>query len=151
MKITNSSDALLNLIQEFEGFEPKPYLCPAGVPTIGFGSTRYFSGKKVTLQDKEITRGQALDLLKQTLDFYERQVDAFCVDSITQHQFDALVDFAYNCGVGNLKSSTLLKMVNANPNDVKIGLEFMKWVNAGGKRLNGLVKRRNAEVILYYS
>jgi lysozyme len=151
MKIIKSSDALLNLIQEFEGFEPKPYLCPAGVPTIGFGSTRYSDGRKVSLSDNEITRQSALKLLSDTLGFYESQVDAFCVDTITQHQFDALVDFAYNCGVGNLKSSTLLKLVNANPNDVKIGLEFMKWVNAGGKRLNGLVKRRNAEVILYYS
>jgi lysozyme len=84
------------------------------------------------------------------LDTYEKSVDSFCRDDINQNQFDALVSFAYNLGVGNLKSSTLLKKVNANPSDPTIRDEFMKWVNGGGKKLPGLVKRRQAEADLYF-
>ena len=68
-----------------------------------------------------------------------------------QNQFDALVSFAYNLGNGALKGSTLLKKVNANPNDIAIKKEFLKWVNAGGKRLQGLVNRRTEEANLYFS
>jgi lysozyme len=77
-------------------------------------------------------------------------VDAFCVDTINQNQFDALVDFAYNLGTGNLKSSTLLKKVNADPKDHKISEEFLKWNRAGGKVLKGLTARRVAEAELYF-
>jgi lysozyme len=81
---------------------------------------------------------------------FEKYVDSYCVDTITQNQFDALVSFAYNLGPSNLKVSTLLKKVNANPNDELIKLEFMKWVKAGGKTLKGLVRRREAEANLYF-
>jgi lysozyme len=81
---------------------------------------------------------------------FEKYVDSYCVDSITQNEFDALVSFAYNLGPANLKASTLLKKVNANPNDESIRLEFMKWVKAGGKTLKGLVRRREAEADLYF-
>jgi len=150
MKITKASNNLIELIKKFEGFSKIPYLCPANVATIGYGSTRYANGLKVTLKDNPITELQAIELLKDTLKQYELAVDSYCVDSINQNQFDALVDFAYNCGNGNLKSSTLLKKVNANPNDLTIGLEFAKWNKGGGKILNGLVKRRAAESELYF-
>jgi lysozyme len=81
---------------------------------------------------------------------FEQYVDSYCRDDINQNQFDALVSFAYNLGPGNLKSSTLLKKVNANPEDESIRLEFMKWVKAGGKTLKGLVRRREAEANLYF-
>jgi len=150
MKITKASNNLIELIKKFEGFSKIPYLCPAGVPTIGYGSCRYANGVKVTLSDNPITESQAIELLKDTLKQYELAVDSYCRDDINQNQFDALVDFAYNCGNANLKSSTLLKKVNANPNDITIGLEFAKWNKGGGKILNGLVKRRAAESELYF-
>jgi len=150
MKITKASNNLIELIKKFEGFSKIPYLCPANVATIGYGSTRYANGLKVTLSDSPITELQAINLLKDTLKQYELAVDAYCRDDINQNQFDALVDFAYNCGNANLKSSTLLKKVNANPNDITIGLEFAKWNKGGGKILNGLVKRRAAESELYF-
>ena len=150
MKITKASNNLIELIKKFEGFSNIPYLCPANVATIGYGSTRYANGLKVTLKDKPITELQAIELLKDTLKQYEQAVDAYCRDDINQNQFDALTDFAYNCGNANLKSSTLLKKVNANPNDITIGLEFKKWNKGGGKILNGLVKRRAAESELYF-
>ena len=150
MKITKASNNLIELIKKFEGFSSKPYLCPAKVVTIGYGNTFYANGEKVKLTDVAITELQAVDLLKQTLSQYEKAVDSYCVDSLNQNQFDALVDFAYNCGNANLKSSTLLKKVNANPNDITIGLEFAKWNKGGGKILNGLVKRRASESELYF-
>jgi lysozyme len=150
MKITKASNNLIELIKKFEGFSSKPYLCPAKVATIGYGNTFYANGEKVKLTDIAISESQAVDLLKDTLKQYEKAVDSYCRDDINQNQFDALVDFAYNCGNGNLKSSTLLKKVNANPNDITIGSEFAKWNKGGGKILNGLVKRRAAESELYF-
>jgi lysozyme len=89
--------------------------------------------------------------LESLLVSYERSVDSYCVDTINQYQFDALCSFAYNCGVGNLKSSTLLKKVNKNPNDPTIKDEFLKWNKGGGKVLSGLTKRRIEEAQLYFS
>jgi lysozyme len=80
-----------------------------------------------------------------------KKVDSYCVDTINQNQFDALVSFCYNVGPGNLKSSTLLKKVNANPNDPTIRTEFLKWNKGGGKVLAGLTRRRTAEANLYFS
>jgi lysozyme len=138
------------MIKAFEGFRGTPYKCSAGVPTIGYGATFYPGGKKVTMTDAAITEEQAVELLANMLVSFEKYVDSYCVDTITQNQFDALVSFAYNLGPANLKSSTLLKKVNANPNDESIKLEFLKWVKAGGKTLKGLVRRREAESELYF-
>lgn len=151
MKITKISKKGLDLITEFEGFYPKPYLCPANVPTIGFGTTRYPNGEKIKLTDPAITRAQALEYLAHDLIQFEKAVDALCIDTINQFQFDSLVSFAYNLGATNLKNSTLLKKVNANPNDPTIALEFVKWNRANGKILNGLTRRRRAEAQLYFS
>lgn len=148
MRITKGSQNLINLIAKFEGLKLEAYKCPAGIATIGYGSTYYSDGSRVKMGDK-ITKEQAIRLLFDTLGTYERFVDANTRDDINQNQFDALVDFAYNCGNGNLKSSTLLKKVNADPNDANIGAEFMKWTRANGKVLKGLVNRRVAEVELY--
>jgi lysozyme len=150
MKITQASNNLIELIKKFEGFSAVPYMCPASVVTIGYGSTRYADGRKVTMTDNSITIEGAIILLKQTLKQYELAVDAYCRDDINQNQFDALVDFAYNCGNGNLKSSTLLKKINTNPNDPTIAVEFRKWNKGGGKILKGLVNRREAEIELYF-
>lgn len=150
-KITKISQKGIDLIKKYEGFSAKPYLCPAQIPTIGYGATYYEDGKKVTLQDSLITEDRGVELLKHLLVTFEKSVDSFCRDDINQNQFDALVSFAYNLGTGSLKSSTLLKKVNANTADPTIKDEFMKWVNAGGKKLPGLVKRRTDEAALYFS
>jgi lysozyme len=150
-KITATGPKGIELIKSFEGFKSKPYKCPAGVPTIGYGATFYPNGKKVTMADKAITEQDATDLLRHMLESFEKYVDSYCRDDVNQSQFDALVSFAYNLGPANLKSSTLLKKVNANPNDETIRAEFMKWVKAGGKTLKGLVRRREAEANLYFT
>jgi len=149
-KITKTGPLGIAMIKSFESFQSKPYLCPAKVPTIGYGATYYLDGKKVTLADKPITETEASDLLTAMLDTYEKAVDSYCIDTINQNQFDALVSFAYNVGVGSLKSSTLLKKLNTNINDPSIKDEFMKWVEGNGKTLPGLVKRRSAEADLYF-
>lgn len=151
MKVTKASQKGLDLIKRFEGLELKPYKCPAGIPTIGYGNTYYPSGAKVKLTDPAITEIVAEALLKFLLGSYEKDVDSFCRDDINQNQFDALTSFAYNCGPRNLKSSTLLKKVNANPNDPTIKAEFLKWNKANGRVLAGLTKRRQAEADLYFS
>ena len=151
MKITKTSKKGIDLIKKYEGFRSKPYLCPAKVPTIGYGATYYPNGQKVKLSDPAIDEKHASILLEAMLVPYEKAVDSFCRDDINQNQFDALVSFAYNLGTSALKNSTLLKKVNKNPNDKSIALEFNKWVNAGGKKLWGLVKRRTEESKLYFS
>ena len=139
----------LNLIKKFEGFKAKPYLCPAGVPTIGYGNTFYLSGKKVALTDKPITEEEAEFMLQSLVDStFSNQVESVLKVSLTQLQFDALVSFEYNLGLGNLKASTLLKKVNSM--DFKgAASEFPKWNKAGGKVLPGLTARRLAEKELF--
>ena len=151
MKITKLSQKGLELIKSFEGLSLKPYVCAGGINTIGYGNTYYTNGKKVTLQDKPITKQQAEELLKHSLSTYEKAVDSFCRDDISQSNFDALVSFAYNLGTNALQKSTLIKKVNANPKDVTIADEFLKWNNAHGRVFSGLTKRRQAEANLYFS
>ncbi|MDP4202757.1 MAG: lysozyme [Bacteroidota bacterium] len=154
-KITTVSDQCLQLIEQFEcGGNVEKYLaaykCPAGVWTIGIGTTVYPNGQKVKAGDVA-TKEQAYEYLQHDLKTTEVSVDSFTTDKINQHQFDALVSFAYNVGTGALKGSTLLKKVNVNPFDSTIRAEFNKWVNGGGKVLPGLIKRRAAEADLYFS
>lgn len=151
MKITKISSKGLDIIKKYEGFSSKPYLCPAHVPTIGYGSTYYEDESKVKLTDSPITQERATELLEALLVSFERAVDSYCTDTINQNQFDSLVSFAYNCGVGNLKSSTLLRKVNVNPDNPTIKDEFLKWTKGGGKTLSGLVRRRTEEAQLYFS
>jgi lysozyme len=151
MKVTKISQKGIDLIKKFEGLKLKPYLCSAGVPTIGYGNTFYETGKKVTLNDPQITEKRAEELLAYLLVSFEKYVDSYCRDDINQNQFDALVSFAYNLGPNSLKASTLLKKVNINPLDPTIKVEFLKWTKAGGRVLKGLVLRREAEASLYFS
>ena len=142
MIITNEG---INLIKEFEGLELKAYLCPAGVWTIGYGHTKGVKKGQV------ITQLEADNFLKEDLISFEKGVTRLIKSNINQNQFDALVSFAFNLGLANLKKSTLLKKVNSNPNDRTIVDEFIKWIYAGGKQLEGLKKRRQAEAYLYFS
>lgn len=150
MKITHTSQNGIDLIKKFEGFRGKPYRDAVGIATIGYGATYYPNGNRVKLTDAPITEKYATTLLEVMLRPYEKAVDSFTRDDINQNQFDALVSFAYNLGVNALRSSTLLKKVNKNPNDPTIRNEFKKWVNAGGRPLKGLITRRNIEADLYF-
>lgn len=150
MKITETSNLGLDIIKEFEGFRSKPYLCPANVWTIGYGTTVYPNGVRVSKNDAQITKEQADELLKSDVVKFAKKVESFTRDDINQNQFDALVSFSYNLGYEALRKSTLLKKVNVDPNDTKITNEFNKWVYAGGRKLNGLIRRRKKESELYF-
>lgn len=136
------------LARRFEGCYLKPYLCPAGVPTIGYGATRYEDGRRVTLTDPPITRERAESLLRANLkqQFIFATVK-LCPGADSEARLAALVDFAFNLGTGRLKSSTLRKRVNAGEWDL-VPDEFRKWTRGGGRVLRGLVLRREAEVAL---
>lgn len=140
----------LKLIKSFEGLRHKPYLCPASVPTVGYGTTVYPSGNKVKLTDKTITEAEAETYLMSDLDKFERSVCHLTTVPLTQNRFDALVSFAYNVGANALATSTLLKKLNKNPNDPTIAFEFSRWNKAAGKVLAGLTRRRKAEADLYF-
>lgn len=143
------------LCRRFEGFRTKPYICPAGVPTIGYGSTYYADGRKVTMQDAPISEPAARELLMREL-FHTyapgvlRQCPGLLPLALLQddwRKLNAIVDFAYNLGVGRLQTSTLRRKINAQ--DWQGAKEqLMLWVRGGGRVLPGLVARRKAEVAL---
>ena len=138
-----SSELLLNKIIDFEGCKLTAYKCPAGVWTIGIGHTK--GGK----QGQVITEAQAMTLLKGDLLPCENYVNNLGVCK-TQGQFDALVDFAFNLGTAALERSTLLKYIRQGKAEQYIREQFARWVNAGGKVMPGLVKRRAWEADRYF-
>jgi lysozyme len=138
------------IIRKFEGLKLTAYLCPANVWTIGYGSTFFENGSKVQQGDK-ITLDRADKLLLEMVKRFEISVKGLVKSSINDNQLGALTSFAFNVGVGAFSKSTLLRKVNANPNDTTIRNEFMRWTKAGGKVLKGLVTRREAEANLYFS
>jgi lysozyme len=156
----NFSDACINLIKQFEGLARYdqstglvyPYKDPIGLPTIGYGSRIDLNECAVTMQTAPMTTDQCEQLLEMVLGQFVDAVNSIVTVDLTQHQFDALVDFAYNAGVGNLKSSTLLKYVNAGNFDAAAN-EFPKWNKARQNgvlvALPGLTRRRNAERTLF--
>lgn len=132
----------INLIKKYEGCYLKAYKCPAGVWTIGYGHTGNIkSGMK-------ITRKQAGAYLKKDLVTFENAVRKYVKVPINQNQFDALVSFSFNCGVGALKTSTLLKKLNKKDYSGAAN-EFLRWNKSNGKVLNGLTKRRKEERKLF--
>lgn len=145
------SDKGIELISQFEGCRLKAYKDSAGIWTIGYGTIMYPDGNKVKEGDI-ITHEDATTYLKYEISLKSKSVSAFTSNVVlSQNQYDALVSFAYNVGVGALQKSTLLKKVIKNPNDPTIEAEFLKWVKAGGKIITGLKKRRQAESDLYFS
>ena len=138
-----SQGGLDNLLKKFEGCKLKAYRCPAGILTIGYGHTSA-AGDPDVHDGMTITQDEAESILKNDLVKYEQPVANMVKVPLEQNQFDVLVDFAYNAGVGALKSSTLLKRVNAGDFDA-VPDELMKWTKGGGKVLPGLVRRRQAE------
>lgn len=141
-------DVAAALCRRFEGFFSAPYLCPAGVPTIGYGATYYEDGRKVTLRDPSITRDRAEELLQhQIRRRYLPAVMRLCPGADSDARVAALIDFAFNLGEGNLAASTLRRKVNAGDWD-EVAYQFMRWNRAGGVVLAGLTKRRAAEASL---
>lgn len=146
MQITNKG---IQLIKYFESCKLKAYQDSVGIWTIGWGITQYENGTKVK-QGDIISIERADQLLTFEVDKKMKGVASLVYPTkLTPNQFSALVSFAYNVGLMNLKSSTLLKKVKANPLDPTIPAEFLRWNRAGGKILAGLTKRRKAEAELY--
>ncbi|WP_312394760.1 lysozyme [Chryseobacterium sp.] len=138
----------IQLILSFEGFSSKPYLDSAGIPTIGYGNTYYPGGKKVTMKDAAITKEKGVELFSAVLPAYEKIVNNKAKVLLTQNQFDALVSHTYNTG----GSDTLFSLINKKASDT----EIRKWmteryITAGGKVLNGLIRRRKSEADLFFS
>jgi lysozyme len=140
----------INMMHHFEGCRLQAYQCSAKVWTIGWGNT-YYQDKKPVKQGDKVTQDQADELFEMIMNEFAIEVRNALTKEVNENQFSALVCFAYNVGIGNLKKSTLLRKVNVNPNDETIALEFAKWNKAGGKVLNGLVRRRKAEADLYFT
>ncbi len=138
------------LCKRFEGFRSKPYLCPANVATIGYGSTYYANGVKVTLNDVPTTQEEAHVLLMHELEHtYLPGVLRYCPTLATDNKkLNAIVDFTYNLGVGRLQTSTLRRKINAQDWE-GAKEELLKWNKGGGKVLAGLDKRRKAEIALF--
>jgi lysozyme len=132
----------IRLIKEFEGLRLQSYRCPAGVWTIGYGHTA------TAKPGQTITEAEADRLLRQDLALFEECVRSAVRIPVTQNQFSALVSLAFNIGCGALQGSTLIRLLNANKVQ-EAAQEFLRWVNANGKPLPGLVRRRQAERTLF--
>ena len=132
----------IELIKHFEGCELEAYKCPAGVWTIGYGHI------KGVHEGMKITEMQAEEMLKSELHEYEGYINDYVTVPLNQNQFDAMVSWVYNLGGGNLRASTLLKVLNAGEYD-GVPAQMLRWNKAGGKVLEGLTRRRQAEADLF--
>ena len=140
----NISQEGLALIKKFEGCRLKAYRCSANVLTIGYGHT---GGVK---EDDTITQSEADELLEKDIAKFEEYVNDNVIVELKQHQFDALVAWTFNLGPGNLRESTMLKKLN-DADYASVPFEMRRWNKAGGKTLDGLIRRRNAEALLFQS
>ena len=132
----------LSLIKKFEGCELEAYQCSAGVWTIGYGHT-----KGVTPSDS-ISQEEAEQMLVDELHEYESYINEYVTVALSQNQFDALVSWVYNLGPANLKASTMLKVLNSGEYE-DVPAQMKRWNKAGGKVLEGLIRRREAEACLF--
>lgn len=132
------------LIKQFEGLRLEAYLCPAGIWTIGYGHTSDVSPNSfITIQEAD-------EYLHRDVAAIEMQLNKLNL-SLRQCQWDAIVSFVFNIGIGNFKASTLLAKIRINPDDNSIIDEFLRWVYANGKVMRGLQKSRLTEMKLYFS
>ena len=146
----NYSDNAIRLIKKWEGLYLKSYLCPANVATIGYGTIRYPDGKKVEL-GQEISIQLADSLLRFEMNKIVPKIQEL---EVNQNQFDSVVSFIYNLGIGAFNKSELRKKILANPNDLLIRDEWNRWNKhrKDGKLVpsKGLTNRRSDELKLYY-
>lgn len=146
-----ASQKIIEFLKEKEGFSAAPYLDPVGVPTIGYGTTMYEDGRKVSMSDDPISEERGEELLRFHLkERAERPLNNLKLN-LEQHEFDALVSFIYNLGIGNFLSSTLLKKIKGGNDKEEIRKQFLRWNKAKGKTLPGLTKRREIESRIYTS
>ena len=138
----NTSAEGLALIKKFEGCELEAYQCSAGVWTIGYGHT------KDVVQGMTISKEEAEQMLIDELHEYESYINEYVTAALSQNQFDALVSWVYNLGPANLKASTMLKVLNAKEYE-DVPAQMKRWNKAGGKVLEGLIRRREAEACLF--
>lgn len=135
----------LKSLHEREGLRLKPYLDTRGVATIAIGNIHYLDGRKVTMNDKQLTKEQAIELGNTTAHNFAFKVDQLVKSKVNQNQFNALVSLAYNIGINGFKNSTVLRKVNINPNDKSIQDAFMMWT-----KNPELIGRRKSEVKQYF-
>lgn len=143
-----TSEKGLGIIKPFEGRHLEVYKCPAGIATIGYGSTYYEDGSKVKMTDPPISEDRAEQLLLNTLKGFEVGVMKRTTAHINQEMFDALVSFCFNLGLGNYQASTLRMKLNRGEYE-DIYEQFLRWNKAGGMVLRGLTRRRKAEGVLF--
>ncbi len=139
------SDAGLALIKQFEGFSAKAYICPAGYPTIGYG---HMIKAGESFPAEGISGQQAENLLKTDVKIAEINVNQLVIVPLAQCQFDALVSLVYNIGGHAFEKSTLLSFLNAGEYE-KAAREFGRWIYSNGRQLEGLIRRRAAETLLF--
>lgn len=144
-----------DLIRKYEQFRNHPYIDAVGKPTIGWGNTFWEDGTPVKMTDEPISRKRGDELHSFWLREFEEVILKYVKPCLYQCQFDALVSFVYNVGVGNFSRSTLLKKVNKNADDSGIEFQFGRWnkgrVNGKLEVLRGLTRRRNEEAYLYFN
>jgi lysozyme len=133
----------LSLVKSFEGLKLEAYLCPANIVTIGYGST----GSHVKMGMK-ITVARAEELLLEDLERFERGVEKLVKVPLSENEYSSLVSFSFNVGLGALEKSTLLRLLNSGDR-AGASDQFLRWNKAGGKVLNGLTRRREAEKSLF--
>ena len=155
------SDKLIEMVKHDEGVRTSPYQCPALLWTVGVGHVIDPTHARVKLEDRKalpipegwnrvLSMDEVNDILKKDLARFEAGVHRLCPGDMTQGQFDALVSFSFNVGLGNLQNSTL-RMKHNRKEFTAAAEEFLKWNKAGGKVLKGLDKRRRGEKALYES
>ena len=138
----------LDLVIHFEGYSSTPYLCSGGVWTIGYGTTRYPDGRRVTKGDAACTKEQAEEWLHHELTKAEQVVMRYCTPYLNDMQRSALASFVYNLGSGAFKASTLRRRINSGDWD-DVPYQLSRWNKAGGRVLRGLVRRREAEADMW--
>jgi lysozyme len=146
----------VNLIASFEGLRLEPYYATElekqkGIATVGYGSTFYDNGKQVKITDPAITKERALELLSVVANAFALKVSKLITKEVNQNQFNALVSLAYNIGISAFSNSSVLRLVNNNPNDANIAKWFLAWNKQGGKEVKGLTSRRMKESALYFT
>jgi len=145
----------IDLIKQFEGFSAKPYKCPAGKATIGYGSTTYLDGEPVLIHDDEIDHDKAVDLVAVRVAKDWHHLKQYFGDSLNLNQMSACLSFTYNLGLTAFMTSSLCTKIKISPSDAYIIDEFLRWnkVRFRGEKIPslGLTRRRLAEATLYFT
>jgi lysozyme len=137
-----------NMLEFFEGLSLKPYLCPAKVPTIGYGCTYYENGERVKMSDKPITKERAIELKMNILQGFVKELKSYLKVDYTDYEFSAMLSLLYNIGGKNFSKSSVLRYFNQGDKAMAAD-SFRLWNKSKGKVLVGLVRRRDAEKCMF--